>query len=419
MDERRKKLLFVVLFIVAVIGIAVVLYFLFFRSLTPNGTADNGQTPGTGNSLPRAQDGSPGTIGSQNPGSLPGAQDVGNVGIGEIPTLPGTTLLPDGPRTVILADNVRLPVATSKNGGNSVRFYDPADGRFYSILDDGTKSALSDTVFPNVQKVTWGNKSEKAVLGFPDGNQIIYDFDNEKQTTVPQIWQDLQFSPDDDQIAAKSVGNNPTNRFLIVADSDGSDPRPIEELGNNQDKVMVSWSPNNQSVAFSQTGEALGANRQQILLIGKNHENFKGLVVEGRGFIPSWSPDGSQLLYSVWNSNEGYIPTLWLSGAEGDQVNANRRRMNIQTWADKCAWASATAVICGVPKQITPGAGLQRSLFDVGPDALYKLDLANGQVLPVGDIGTNALVSSISISNDGQTAFVNDGNSGQLLKVRL
>lgn len=419
MDERRKKLLFLFLFILAVVGIAVVLYFLFFRAITPS-QSPTGQIPGTGNSLPRASDGSPDTIGQQVNGRLPSTGITpGSVDLGEIPALPGNTLLPDAPRTSVVAQNIRLPIAVAKTGGSAVRFYDPSDGRFYSVLDDGTRVPLSDTVFPDVDRVTWGNKSEKAVIGFPDGSQVIYDFNQDKQTTVPRFWQELQFSPDDDQIAAKSLGSSPTNRFLIIADSDGSNPHPIEELGNNQDKVMVNWSPNNQTVAFSRTGEPLGANREQILMVGKNQENFKGLIVEGRGFTPNWSPDGSQLLYSVWNSDEGYQPSLWLSGAEGDQVNANRRRMDIKTWADKCTWANNTTVICGVPKQMPSGAGLQRSLFDTGPDDLFKLDLANGQVLPLDSPGSRVVVRSIRVSGDGKFAFVTDGNSGELIKVRL
>ncbi len=419
MDERRKKLLFLCLFIIAVIGIAVVLYFLFFRAITPN-TPGTTTAPGTGNSLPRASDGSPDIAGQPITGTLPGAgANPGSVAVGEIPTLPGTTLLPDAPKVSILAQNVRLPIATSRTDGNGVRFYDPADGKFYSVLDDGTRIALSENVFPNVDKVTWGNKSEKAVIGFPDGSQVIYDFAQDKQTTIPRYWQELQFSPDDDQVVAKSLGTSPTNRFLIIANTDGSDPRPIEEMGNNQDKVMVSWSPNNQTVAFSRTGDPLGANREQILLVGKNQENFRGLIVEGRGFTPNWSPDGSQLLYSVWNSDGGYHPTLWLSGASGDQVNANRRRMDVETWADKCTWVNTTTVICGVPKSMPDGAGLQRSLFDTGPDMLLKLDLANGQMTPIQDPGQNVVVRSVRASADGSHVFVTDGNSGQLIKVRI
>jgi len=419
MDERRKKLLFLCLFIIAVIGIATVLYFLFFRAIAPS-TPGTETVPGTGNSLPRASDGSPDTVGRPVGGTLPDAGTTpGSVPVGEIPRLPNTTLLPDAPSVTVVAQNVRLPIATTRSGGNGVRFYDAEDGKFYSILDDGTRVALSENVFPNVDKVTWGNKSEKAVIGFPDGSQVIYDFAQDRQTTVPRYWQELQFSPDDDQVVGKSLGTNPTNRFLIIANSDGSDPRPIEEMGNNQDKVMVSWSPNNQTVAFSRTGEPLGANREQILLVGKNQENFKGLIVEGRGFTPNWSPDGTQLLYSVWNSDEGFQPSLWISGAAGDQVNANRRRMDIQTWADKCTWMNSATVICGVPKIMPAGAGLQRALFDVGPDMLVKLDLANGQMTPIQDPGTNVVVRSVRASGDGSYVFVTDGNTGQLIKVRI
>ena len=418
MDERRKKLLFIFLFILAVVGIATVLYLLFFRAITPN-TPQTGMRPGSPNSLPRAATGTPSTISGQGGILLPSQPNTQAVDIGEVPTLPDGTLLPDQARTSVIAQNVRLPVSFDKSGNGDVGYYDANDGKFYSVNDNGTKTPLSETVFPNVSNITWGNKTEKAIIGFPDGSQVIYDFDRDKQTTIPRYWQDLQFSPEDTQIAAKSVGSNPTNRFLITANSDGSNPQPIEEMGNNQDKVMVNWSPNDQTIAFSRTGEPLGADREQILLVGKHHENFKGLVVEGRGFIPNWSPDGSQLIYSVWSGDTGYVPTLWISGAEGDQINSNRRRLSIGTWADKCTWANNTTVICGVPKNLPAGAGLQRSLFDVGPDTLYKLDLANGQISPLGDPSPNAIVKSVSISPDGKTAIVLDGRSDQVIKMQL
>lgn len=417
MDERKKKLFFIALFIIAVVGIAIVLYLLFFRALTPTNPIQTG--PGaTENSLPRAATGTPpiGTVDS-NGQLIPGSTVVfpGT----EIPTLPDNGLLPNQPRAQVIAQNIQQPIALTPGGGSSVRYYSGDDGKFYSILDDGTRVLLSDTVFPNVSKVTWGNQSEKAVIGFPDGSQVIYDFDTDKQSTVPRFWQDLAFSPSDQQIVGKSLGTSPTNRFLIIADSDGSNPQPIEELGNNQDKVLVNWSPNNQVVAFSRTGEALGDGREQILLVGKNHENMRGLVVEGRGFLPNWSPDGSQLLYSVWTNDNNYHPTLWISGASGDQVNANRRRISLETWADKCTWIDNTSLLCGVPRNMPDGAGLQRALFDIGPDVLYRMNISNGQVSEVTGLGANIVVKSLEVSSDGQTAFVVDGASGQLIRVRL
>lgn len=417
MDERRKKLFFIALFIIAVVGIATVLYLLFFRALTPTSPIQTGPDA-TGNALPRAASGTPpiGTV-DANGQLIPGS-DL-NPYLAGTPTLPENVLLPNAPRAQVIAQNIQLPIALTPGGGNSIRFYSENDGKFYSILDDGTRIPLSDAVFPNVEKVTWGNKSEKAVIGFPDGSQVIYDFGNDKQSTVPRFWQDLKFSPSDQQIVGKSLGTSPTNRFLIVADSDGSNPQPIEELGNNQDKVMVNWSPNNQVVAFSRTGESLGGSREQILLVGKNHENMKGLVVEGRGFLPTWSPNGSQLLYSAWTSENNYHPTLWISGASGDQVNTNRRRISIETWADKCVWIDETSILCGAPRNMPHGAGLQRALFDIGPDALYRMNISNGQVTEISGIGRNIVVKSIQVSSDGQTAFVVDGATGQLIKIRL
>jgi len=183
--------------------------------------------------------------------------------------------------------------------------------------------------------------------------------------------------------------------------------------------VDVSWSPNNQVVAFSHTGDALGFDREQILLIGQNHENFKGLVVEGRGFVPEWSPSGQNLLYSVYSGADNYKPTIWFSGAEGDNVNANRTNLQLNTWADKCAWSSETVVICGVPTTMPDGAGLQGGLAQNIPDEIYKIDLASGTKVNLGVAAGNASVKQMSVTPDGKTALFTDATTGRLVRFDL
>jgi hypothetical protein len=40
-------------------------------------------------------------------------------------------------------------------------------------------------------------------------------------------------------------------------------------MGENESKVTVDWSPNRQFIALSRTGDALGADREEVLFIGK------------------------------------------------------------------------------------------------------------------------------------------------------
>ncbi|MCK9360812.1 hypothetical protein M0Q28_01105 [Patescibacteria group bacterium] len=410
MNERLQRILLVVGFVLIVGLLAFGLYWVFFRPqptgpvVTPPVTGKPGTLPGTGQAPP------PGTVTSVTPG-LPTPGGVPT----QVPTLP--TGVPSVQRTAVLSEARTTNISMSKGG--QLRGYNPNDGKFYRIGADGQAVPLSNQVFFNVDQVAWANGSDKAVLEYPDGSNIYYDFATDKQVTLPKHWEDFNFAPQDDRIVAKSIGNNEDNRFLVVANPDGTNAKAVEPLGNNHDKVHSSWSPNNQMIAYSFTGEPMGYDRQQILLLGQNRENFKGLVVEGRGFIPEWSPSGKNLLYSVYSSDNGYIPSIWVSGAQGESVNANRRNLQLNTWADKCAWQNENVLICGVPTQLGRGAGLQRELFENTPDEIYKIDLAAGTKVNLGAPAGNAAVKEMTITADGSAALFTDATTGRLVRFNL
>ncbi|QQR60971.1 hypothetical protein IPH19_00705 [Candidatus Uhrbacteria bacterium] len=411
MNERLQRVLLIVGFFLVVIGIAFGIYWVFFR---PPGAV---VTPPTGTIQPGGTLPSAGTGGPQVATTTP-------TGPGGLPVQPGTpfvpsipTGIPTAPRTQVLRSTPTRSVSVSQNG--QIRGYNPEDGRFYRISTSGESVPMSNQTFFNVDTVAWGNSSDKAIINYPDGSNILYDFSNDRQVTLPKHWEDFQFSPDDDRIVAKSVGNNEDNRFLVVSNPDGTNARPIESLGENQNKVHSSWSPNNQIVAYSFTGEPLGLDRQQIILLGQNQENFKGLVVEGRGFIPNWAPSGQNLLYSVHTSANNYLPTLWVSGAAGDSINANRINLQINTWADKCTWQGEQTLICGVPTRLGQGAGLQREIFQNNPDEIWKINLATGEKINLGQPQGGAAVQNMSVTPDGRSAIFTDQISGRLIRFDL
>lgn len=410
MNERLKKVLFMVGFVCLTVGIGFLIYRVFFKEPQVLPGADQTYQQYQGQ-LPGAATGTGLIVTSTEAGTLP-----------EQGTLPGSELQlgavqSDG-KTTILSTNINnfISMSADKEG---IRSYNPVDGKFYKVLDDGTSVPLSAQTFFNVEEVDWGNKTDKAILTYPDGSKILYDFANEKQVTLPSYWEDFNFSPQDNQIAAKSIGNNETNRFLVISNPDGTDARPIAELGQNQDKVHVSWSPNDQTVAYSFTGEPIGFDRQAVVMVGKHQENLKNLIVEGRGFVPNWSPTGNNLLYSVYNSNDGYRPTLWISGAAGDSINDNRRSIPLNTWADKCAWQNEKSVICAVPTQLGAGAGLQRDLFATIPDDIYRIDLQSGKTIKLGQPQGSPTITSVVLSPDGSSMYYNDRTTGNLAKFSL
>jgi hypothetical protein len=153
-------------------------------------------------------------------------------------------------------------------------------------------------------------------------------------------------------------------------------------------------------------------------LLGKNQENFKQLVVQGQGFIPNWSPNGSQLLYSVWSSWNDYRPMLWVSDAAPDTINNHRRMLKIATWADKCAWKSEDVLLCAIPGNIQANSGLQRNLFDTGPDFIFKIDLRTGAQTNLGQFD-GGVARQITVSQNGNSAYIVNTDTGFLSKLDL
>ena len=160
-------------------------------------------------------------------------------------------------------------------------------------------------------------------------------------------------------------------------------------------------------------------NRQEVFFVGLNGENFKSTVVEGRGLETQWSPSGDRLLYSVYNTDDNLNPRLWIVDAAGDTIGANRRSLDLQTWADKCTFASNTEIYCAVPEYLERGAGLFPELAGKTKDDLYKIDLTTGtqRLLAVPDGSYN--ISQVMVSADQSCLYFTDESTGRLYKINL
>lgn len=412
LSERGHKLLLITLVLAIILGGSVAMYVLLRRA-SPTTPGIQTSPAGSTGSLPSAGQAPQGRDTDTSVGSLPTGEDLRLPN--QIPPTPTTAI----PRTFVLVDAPTTYASAAPAGGNDLRFYNSADGKFYRVNDRGETSPLSDKSFYGVETVNWGKASDKAILEFPDGSNVYYNFEQQRQITLPKHWADFAFNPDDSQIIAKSLGNNESNRFLIISNPDGSDARAIQELGDNADKVSTVWTPTSQIVAYAHTGNAIGFNREQIILVGRNNENLPGLVTEGRGFIPSWSPNGSSLLYSVYTSDNGYLPELWISGGTAETINSNRRRLELNTWADKCGWQSEEILYCAVPASLEIGAALQRDVLPQGRDQLFRINLRTGQKTNLGFIDGATNVNTLIVANDGKSVTMRDTQTGQLLRTRL
>ncbi len=343
-------------------------------------------------------------------------------GIFPEPTEPGQPLQPspiaNGGATMIdrLTDEP-ITALTLAGDGKTPVVYNPKEGLFYRITPDGTVSPLSSRIFRDVENVAWAKGATKGILEFPDGANILYDFTTDQQITLPKEWQNFSFSPEGSSIAFKSLGKRDEDRWLAIANPDGSGAERIEHLGFKDNKVNVAWSPNNQVVATFP--EAQTGNQQEVYFIGRHQENFLSLPVEGRGFRSQWSPDGSHLLYSTYPIGGGSRPQLSLASAEGDAIGDTNIELGLETWPEKCVFQNTTALICAVPTQLPDGAGMFPKIADTIPDQFVRIDLQTGSktilALPTTDTTADRLV----LSDDGKYLFFTNKRTGILERMQL
>lgn len=409
---RYKKIFLAIAFLAIVIVLGYFIYKLFFKQTAII------QQPGTG----------PSTTTGGLPTSGTGGQQIGTTtGPGGIPTSPGVN--PQTPTTIIsptaqggitkvsaLNSGQSLNPILSSNG-KDVQYYSKTDGKFYKINEDGEAVPMSDKVFYNVDNVTWSPSTSKAVLEYPDGSNILYDFNTNRQVTLPKHWEGFDFSSDSNQLVSKSIGTDPDNRWLIVSNSDGSKAQALEFIGENADKVISSWSPSNQTVAMYTKG--VDFNRQELFFVGQNGENFKSTVVEGRGVEAQWSEKGDRLLYSVYSDNSDLKPELWIVNAQGDNIGTGRTDLKINTWADKCTFVSNQELYCAVPDSLERGAGLFPEMADKTQDSLYRINLTTGTKQLVAIPNGKYNISSLVVSGDQKNLFFTDKTTQEIYKIDL
>jgi hypothetical protein len=407
----RFKKIFIIIIFLALIGlIGFLIYRTFFKTTIINPIATT--TPGTINGLPSAGTGTNDLTNSNGtgnlPGETPGQNTTGENGKSDV-ALGGVTNI----KTVTTGSTVNPTL----NSSGSVQYYNKDDGRFYTLDKNGKAVLMSDKVFYNVEKVVWAPAKDRAILEYPDGNKILYNFDKEEQVSLPSHWTDFSFSPDSNEIVSKSLGVDEENRWLMVSNGDGSQAKALESIGTKDKTVYPDWSPNNQIVATYTKG--VDFNRQEIYFVGLNGENFKSTMIEGRGLQSQWSTQGDKLLYSVYNSGDNYLPRLWIVNAQGETINTNRTDLSLATWSSKCTFASNTEVYCAVPENLENGAGLYPELADRTKDDLYKIDLETGvkKLIAVPDGTYN--ISQIMVPAGQDTLYFTDKKTDQIYSVKL
>lgn len=412
LSERAKRILFIIGFIVATFLFAFAVYWVLFRPSPIPGNENANEGVGEG-VLPDSNVNGPRVVNTN-----------GEIGEGVEVELPNISTVANGDKTLVTElTDTPIDFSAIDRDGNSVRYYDPTADQFFRVGANGEPVALSDTAFADVSAVAWSPVRDEAILEFPDGSNILYNFDDGKQVTLPKEFEEFDFSGTGSNIAFKYMHQDEERRVIAVSNPDGSAARTLEALGPNDEKVDVNYSPDGTVAATFR--EFIDANRQEVGFIGLNNENFKGMVVEGSGFEATWNTDGTQMLYSIYSANTNLKPSLWIVDAKGGDIGKNRIELGVNTWVDKCTLSSDSSVaFCGVPKNLPAGAGIVPDLAKETTDDIYQINLATGQktriAIPVDSNGNESTsVQSISLSADESILYYVDALTGRLNKINL
>jgi hypothetical protein len=407
--SKYKRIFLIIGFLILVALIGFLIYSIIIKpNLTPaNPPAGSAATSTTGQ-LPSSGNGTPNKPGeTAGPGTIPGTTEGQAVDKTAIGGLTETTVIETAPALQ----------PTASGNGSGVQYYNQSDGKFYRIDSAGKAVPMSDQIFYNVNNVTWAPQKNKAILEYPDGAKILYNFDTKKQTTIPSHWENFNFSADGSKIVMKSIATDPENNWLAIANDDGTGAKAIEQIGANADTVISSWSPNNQTIAMYTKG--VDASREEVFFVGQNGENFKSTIVEGRGFEPQWSTAGDRLAYSVYSVDDNMKPKLWVVDAQGDAIGSNRKDLGLETWASKCAFADDKTMYCGVPESLDKGAGLFPEIAQTTRDNLYKINVETGEKSLVAIPNGNFNMSNLVVANNGSNLYFTDSITKTLQKIDL
>ena len=222
--SRYKRPILIILFIIFTIVMAYLLYIVFFRRIEePNLPGEEaGQEIITG--FPEA---GPSTnirpTSSGGTGNLPEAGgESGNISYIPSQEEPTDSRAMGGVTKTDQVINSLTINPTINNQTGNIQYYDPFEGKFYKVSEDGSISPLSNKVFHDVQQVTWSPNADKAVLEYPDGSNVVYDFNKQQQVTLPKHWESFDFSPNGNQLVMKSIGMDVDSHCLATANSDSS-----------------------------------------------------------------------------------------------------------------------------------------------------------------------------------------------------
>lgn len=393
--DRLKDKKIIIYFIAGVIALGAA-WFIFDKIFLTDGERA-GQTPpeSTSGRLPAPP---PSTI-------APGGEQTSPSG--------QTTARPREPELLRLTDFSVVSPSLDKTEKKILFYKKDGGGMFSSNFNGGDLEKLSNITLVGIMEAVWSPNRDRSAVFYLD-KETVKGFlqigtSTSEVAILPQDIKSLSWSPDGKSLAyLLSKGGRIE---LVIADSAGKNPKTV--FSTPLLDIRLDWiSPDKIVLSTLPSGLAEGF----VFVWTRSGGALNKIAGPLWGLETNWAPDGSKFLASFTDRVGKNLATSLLDLA-GKEVS----RLDIQTVADKCAWANAREFYCAAPVDPPPNA--------VWPDDYLRGEFNTSDELKLFDTEdkktelvakeTGLDVSDPILTSDQKYLFFVNKKDGRLWSLRL
>jgi len=318
--------------------------------------------------------------------------------------------------TNITSDSVIA--ATIGPDGETIRYYDGADGRAWTMTLRGTnRETLINETLGIPKKVKWSPDGNSAILTYDD-KIIVYNFATGTQNKLRDGMDDVVWSTSGGRILYKYYDQNSKERTLNISNADGTNWKKLADLPFRYTTFVQ--MPSSILAAFWPTADANVSTQlftTSTLNEGTPKEIFSGK--NGADFL--FSPDGKKVLVS-YITEGGKKVHLGIMDSNG----ANFNDLMIPTIVQKVVWGrDSKTVYYAQPNNAQDSVLWPNDYLDkkfTTQDTFYKIDITTGKkdrIVELNDIKEKIDAFDLFLNSSENLLFFINRTNGLLYRIDM